>query len=98
MGINNAFGQIQEAEAFANPTKYAGAWTTQKDIATNTTYLAYNQANLNLGKEYYSGIDINLQGRTPTSWGRLDTRLAPPTCCATNVNSRPVASTSSRSA
>jgi iron complex outermembrane receptor protein len=76
VGIENAFGQIQEGAAFADPNAYPGAWTTQTDIATNTTYLAYNQTNLNLGKEYYSGIDFNLQGRTPTEWGRLDTRLA----------------------
>jgi iron complex outermembrane receptor protein len=76
VGIENAFGQIQEGAAFNDPTAYPGSWTTQTDIGTNTTYLAYNQTNLNLGKEYYSGIDFNLQGRTPTEWGRLDTRLA----------------------
>ena len=74
VAIKNAFGQIQEAEAFANPGQYPGSWTTQLDIATGTTYVAYNQANLNLGKEYYSGIDFTVSGRTSTPWGRLDAR------------------------
>jgi iron complex outermembrane receptor protein len=75
VGIKDAFGQISEGAAFASPQSYSGSWTTQVDIATNTTYLAYNQANLNLGKEYYSGIDFNLQGRTSTSLGQLTGKL-----------------------
>lgn len=75
VGIRDAFGQIEEQEAFDNPQTYAGSWTTQKDIATGITYLAYNQANLNLGKEYYSGIDLDLQGRTELGFGKLVSRL-----------------------
>jgi iron complex outermembrane receptor protein len=75
LSIKDAFGQISEQEAFDNPGSYPGSWTTQLDIATNVRYLAYNQANLNLGKNYYSGIDFNVQGRTPTPIGQLTTQL-----------------------
>lgn len=75
VGIRDAFGQISEQEAFDNPASYPGSWATQLDIATNINYLAYNQANLNLGKAYYSGIDFDLQGRMDTGIGKLMTRL-----------------------
>lgn len=75
VAIRDAFGQISEQEAFDNPSRYPGSWTTQLDIGTGTTYLAYNQANLNLGKAYYSGIDLDLQGRHDTPIGKLNTRL-----------------------
>ncbi len=75
VGIRDAFGQISEQEAFDNPQRYIGSWTTQRDIATGINYLAYNQANLNLGKAYYSGVDLNIQGRTNTPIGKLSTQL-----------------------
>ncbi|MED5619044.1 TonB-dependent receptor domain-containing protein [Ideonella sp. BN130291] len=75
VGIKDAFGQISEQEAFDNPQRYPGAWTTQRDIATGIDFLAYNQANLNLGKAYYSGIDFDVQGRYNTPIGRLGGRL-----------------------
>src|SRR5690606_23685750 len=50
---------------------YPDAWTTFLDIGTNTTYVAFNQTNINTGKEYYSGIDFNLQGRWDTPIGRI---------------------------
>jgi iron complex outermembrane receptor protein len=71
VGIKDAFGQISEGAAFANPGQYPGSWTTQLDIATGINYLAYNQANLNLGKAYYNGVDLNLQTRFQTPLGRL---------------------------
>jgi iron complex outermembrane receptor protein len=75
VAIKDAFGQIEEAEAFANPKAYPGSWTTQTDIATGVKYLAYNQANLNLGKAYYSGIDFDIKSRFDTPLGKLDTQL-----------------------
>jgi iron complex outermembrane receptor protein len=75
VAIRDAFGQISEQEAFDNPARYPGSWTTQLDIGTGTTYLAYNQANLNLGKAYYSGVDLDLQTRHDTPIGKLNTRL-----------------------
>jgi iron complex outermembrane recepter protein len=75
VAIKDTFGQITEDEAFLNPNTYAGAWTTFNDIATGNTYLAYNQANLNLGKWYSSGIDLSATGRMPTPIGQLTTQL-----------------------
>lgn len=75
VGIKDTFGQITEDEAFLNPNQYPDAWTTFKDIATNNTYLAYNQANLNLGKWYSSGIDLSATGRVDTPIGKLTTLL-----------------------
>lgn len=62
--IENAFGQVSEGVPFANPAQYPGSWTTAQDIATGITYLALNQGNLNLGNEYYSGLDFDVVGRT----------------------------------
>ena len=73
--IRDAFGQITEDEAFGNPNAYLGSWTTATDIATGTVYLAYNQANLNLGKSYSTGIDFDVQGRANTDMGQLTSRL-----------------------
>lgn len=75
VGIKHAFGQITEEEAFGNPDQYPGSWTTYRDIGTNTTYVAYNQTNINTGKEYYSGIDFNLQAHRDTRLGRLSSQL-----------------------
>ncbi len=75
VAIEDAFGQIDEGEAFANPGNYPDGWTTFNDIGTGTTYLAYNQSNVNTGKEYYSGIDLNVQGSWDTGIGRLRSQL-----------------------
>jgi iron complex outermembrane receptor protein len=74
VGIRDAFGQIAEDEAFLNPNRYPGSWTTFNDIVTGNTYLAYNQTNLNLGKYYTSGVDLSAVGRTDTPLGRLTTQ------------------------
>jgi len=75
VGIEHAFGQIEETAAFATPDVFPGAWTTFRDIGTGTTYIAYNQTNINTGKEYYSGIDFNLEGRWNTPIGRLRSQV-----------------------
>jgi iron complex outermembrane receptor protein len=75
VAIEDAFGQIDEGEAFANPNAYPELWMTFTDIGTGTTYIAYNQANVNTGKEYYSGIDFNIQGRWDTGIGTLRSQL-----------------------
>jgi iron complex outermembrane recepter protein len=74
VGIKDSFGQLTEQTVFANPGRYPGAWTTARDVATGVNYLAWNAANLNLGKSYTSGIDFDVQGRIPTPIGELNSR------------------------
>ena len=76
IAIKDAFGQIEEGEAFDNPSQYPDAWTTLTDIGTGTTYLAYDKINVNTGKEYYSGIDFTTEVRLPVSVGNLRSQLA----------------------
>jgi iron complex outermembrane recepter protein len=61
VGIKDAFGQLEEATVFREPARFPGAWTTVTDVGTNTKYVAWNSGNLNLGKEYTSGIDIDVR-------------------------------------
>lgn len=75
IGIEDAFGQIDEGEAFDNPDAYPDAWTTFTDIGTGATYIAYNQTNLNTGKEYYSGIDFNVHVGVPTDIGTVRSQI-----------------------
>ena len=75
VGIENAFGQLTETEAFQRPELYPDAWSTFTDIATGTTYIAFNQTNINTGKEYYSGIDLNLNGGWDAPFGRVRSQL-----------------------
>ena len=75
VGIRDAFGQITEDEVFANPLRYPNAWTKQLEVSTGNTYLAWNASNLNLGREYYSGIDFDFTGRFDTAWGKLNSQL-----------------------
>jgi iron complex outermembrane receptor protein len=71
VGIKDSFGQLAEATVFANPQAYPGAWTTATDVATGTTYLAWNAGNLNLGKSYNTGLDIDAVGRFKFDFGSL---------------------------
>ncbi len=75
VAIRDAFGQITEDEVFANPLRYPNAWTRQFEVSTGNTYLAWNAGNLNLGKEYYAGIDFDLTGRFRTGLGNLSSQL-----------------------
>lgn len=65
--VESAFGQISEQTAFASPSK--AAWTTATDVGTGEKFLAWNAANLNLGKQYTSGIDFDVSGRYKTGMG-----------------------------
>jgi len=75
IGIEDAFGQIDEGEAFDNPNRYPNTWTTFTDIGTGATYLALDQSNVNTGKERYSGIDFNVQGNWDLGGGHLRSQL-----------------------
>jgi iron complex outermembrane receptor protein len=75
VAIRDAFGQITEDEVFANPLQYPGAWTTAVEVSTGNTYLAFNASNQNLGKQYSTGIDFDLNGRWQTPYGQLRSQL-----------------------
>lgn len=72
--IRDAIGQISETEAFNNPLLY-NTWTTKRDNATGLTFLALNQGNVNLGKEFYTGIDFDAVARFSTGIGRVTTQF-----------------------
>lgn len=72
--IEDAIGQIDETEAFRNPLKY-NTWTTKRDNATGLTFLALNNGNVNLGKEFYTGIDFDAVARFATPMGRVTTQF-----------------------
>jgi iron complex outermembrane receptor protein len=76
VAIRNVFGQITEEEVFANPQQFPGAWTTATEIATGTTYIAFNASNQNLGKAYYTGLDLDASARVKTGWGDWTTNLS----------------------
>lgn len=69
VALKDRFGQLDEATVFSDPKKYIGAWTTATDIGTGVKYLAFNQGNLNLGKSYSAGLDVDITGRVKTSYG-----------------------------
>ena len=71
VGIRDAFGQINEAEVFANPLNYPKNWGTKRDTGTGVTYLAFVADNQNLGKSYATGIDFDVTGRAKTPVGDL---------------------------
>lgn len=72
--VEDAIGQIAEEEAFSKPLTY-NTWTSKRDNSTNIVFLALNQGNVNLGKEFFTGIDFDVVGRTATPLGRLTTQL-----------------------
>jgi iron complex outermembrane recepter protein len=63
VAIRDSFGQRDEAEVFANPTRYPGNWGTSRDTGTGKTYVAFIADNVNLGKRYATGIDFDVTGR-----------------------------------
>lgn len=64
VAVRDAFGQLNEAEVFANPTAYPTSWASKVDTGTGVNYLAFFAGNQNLGKEYRTGIDFDIAGRT----------------------------------
>jgi iron complex outermembrane recepter protein len=74
VSIKDTFGQLNEAEVFANPLAYPGSWTTKVD-PTGTTYLAFFAGNQNLGKSYATGIDFDVTGRAKVMSGNLTSNV-----------------------
>lgn len=77
VAIRDAFGQLPEAEVFANPTDFIDSWGTKTDTGTGVTYLAFKADNRNLGKAYWTGLDFDITGRAKLAgFGDLTSQLA----------------------
>lgn len=74
--IRDQFGQLGEAEVFANPLQYTSSWTTKVDTGTGVNYLAFFAGNQNLGKFYSTGIDFDVTGRAKTGIGDITSNVA----------------------
>ncbi len=72
VNIRDSFGQVAETELFGKPLQYPTAWATKTDTGTGVVYLASLQSNVNLGREYYTGLDLDFVGRTKTDFGEPD--------------------------
>lgn len=75
VAIKDVFGQLTEEEVFANPLKYKTSWGVTKDVGTGIDYLAFVADNQNLGKQYSTGLDLDVSGRSKFGWGALTTQL-----------------------
>ncbi len=73
--IRDIFGQLPEQTVFADPLAYPGSWGTTKDVGTGITYLAFNAGNLNLGRIYSTGLDLDFSGRAKTPIGALNSQF-----------------------
>jgi iron complex outermembrane recepter protein len=77
VAIRNAFGQLPEAEVFADPQSFLDSWGTKTDTGTGITYLAFKADNRNLGKSYATGLDFDIVGRKKVAEvGDLTSQLA----------------------
>lgn len=75
VGLRDVINQLPEEEVFANPQRYAQAFSTVRDTATGNQYLAFQSLNQNLGKEVRSGVDIDLQTRWRAAGGQWASQL-----------------------
>lgn len=73
--IRDAFGQFPEQLVFGNPLQFPGSWTSNRDIGTGKTYLAFLATNQNLGKQFSTGIDFDISARARTSIGALNSQF-----------------------
>lgn len=69
VGLRDVINQVTEEQVFASPLQYRSAFTTARDVATGANYLAFQALNQNLGKEYRTGLDFDLQSRWRNSVG-----------------------------
>jgi iron complex outermembrane recepter protein len=63
VGLRDVIGQLPEEEVFANPLRYPTSFSTVRDTTSGINYLALQYLNQNLGKEYRTGLDMDLQTR-----------------------------------
>lgn len=75
VAIRDVFGQLTEDEVFAHPLQYRSSWGVTKDIGTGIDYLAFVADNQNLGKQYSTGLDLDLAGRAKFGWADLNSQF-----------------------
>jgi iron complex outermembrane recepter protein len=77
VAIRDAFGQLPQAEVFANPGAFLSSWGTKRDTGTGVTYLAFKADNRNLGRSYATGLDYDIVGRAKVDgFGDVTSQLA----------------------
>jgi iron complex outermembrane receptor protein len=64
VGIRDSIGQIDQTAILLDRDKYRAGFTTSVSKSTGQTLLALYQPVQNLGKEFRSGIDFDVAGRT----------------------------------
>lgn len=74
--IRDSFGQLTEQEVFANPQQYLSSWTTKRDTGTGVNYLAFYAGNQNLGKAFWTGLDLDATGRAKLGFADLTSSAA----------------------
>jgi iron complex outermembrane recepter protein len=70
VGLRDVINQVTEEQVFARPVQYQAAFGALREAATGANYLAFQAINQNLGKEYRSGIDLDLQTRWRNTLGQ----------------------------
>ncbi len=73
VSVRDVIDQLPEEQVFANPLQYQAAFGSQRQTGTNV--LVFQALNQNLGKEYRSGIDFDLQSRWRTALGQWRSQL-----------------------
>jgi iron complex outermembrane recepter protein len=75
VGLRDVISQLPQEEVFANPKQYPGSFSTVRDTSSGINYLALQSLNQNLGKEYRSGLDVDVQSRWKALGGQWMSQL-----------------------
>ena len=70
VGLRGMINQVTEEQVFAHPAQFRSAFGVARDVATGSNYLAFQALNQNLGKEYRTGIDVDLRSRRQSAMGQ----------------------------
>ncbi|NVI82399.1 TonB-dependent receptor [Janthinobacterium sp. BJB401] len=74
--LRNAVSEITEAQAFADPVKYATSFTQYIEPSTGNPYYAFKKLSVNIGKKEYRGIDWDLSANHKFDFGKLTAQLS----------------------
>jgi iron complex outermembrane receptor protein len=75
VGLRDVISQVTEEHVFANPLQNQAAFGTVREVSTGGNFLAFQALNQNLGKEYRSGIDFDVQTRWRGAMGQWSSQL-----------------------